>query len=324
MDRPIHLVEQGSHWSTAERAGQASAGISLPQAVLSLPDLAFDIGGGDPRRASLIYGPSASALKIAGSARPVLCKGVPCFAVVYFAADEKTRLIVARRLMHLLVDFAPASETLRLHEQANSGFNGVVVLTAAWSQRAAVQSTLLATLEQDQALLRMVLRAGMDGERGAFDSRVLEDFVRFGGGVLRHFAGPRNRRYRLSDFRLLDHVNIGVGTRFKLEFDDPEIMDFGLERFEEFVRGLATVGEPCALALIRTPSRSTDNANTDLLFGDLSFVLGAGLNKPATRLQAFAYLTMVCGLDGIDVPISESLLFEASRDDEPVRHGSRS
>jgi len=319
MDRPIHLVEQTSHWSTIEWPGQVSPNILLPQAVLSIPDLAFELAAGDPRRATLIYGPSASVLKIAGSARPVLCKGVPCLAIVYFAADEKTRLIVARRLMHLLLDFAPASETLRLHEQANGGLNGVVVLTAAWGQRAAVQSMLLATLEQDQALLRMVLRAGMDDERSAFDSRVLDDFVRCGGGVLRHFAGPRNQRYRLSDFRLLDHVNFGVGTRFKLEFDDPEIMDFGLERFEDFRRRLAIAEEPCALALIRAPSGSTDNANTDLLFGDLSFVLGAGLNKPATRMQAFSYLTTVCGLDGIDLPISESLVFEATRDDDPVR-----
>lgn len=286
--------------------------VPVPQAALALKELNWDRAGLGRLSAKVIYGPRATALRVLSYGRPVLCDGIPSAVVIFSGSDEKTRLITARRLAKLS-GFGAHGETLRQLESLNSGFAGVVVQTAAWAHRDSLINILLSALDQDQALQRMILRGGMQAERADLDSKVLKTFVLRGGGVARHFAGPRVRQYRFSDFKLTDTVNIGVGTHFKLEFDDFEIMDFALERFRSFLEGFEDRAHPCKLHL-EEPRTAADasSPNTDILWGDLSFTLSAGLNKPVTRMQAFNYLAMVCGLDGGEIPLAESLWSELS------------
>lgn len=280
----------------------------LPIAVRSLPKITW--ADGPHILGELVYGPPQTTLRILCAGQPILRDGVACHAIVFTGAEEKTRLIVARRLFRLIGDFGAALETIRLHEDANDGADGVVVLTVFAGQRDRTELLLLAALEQDQSLQRMLLRAGMAADRMKLDRSLIKDFRNRGGGVARHFSGPRTRRYRFSDFRLDDQVHLCVGVHLKLVFDDHEIMDFAMQRFEEFIAKLARKKESCVLRLLGGRSQGRDDKDTDTLWADESIMLSAGLNRHATRRQASEFLSMVCGLDGAEVPISESLLSE--------------
>ncbi|MEO8136731.1 MAG: hypothetical protein ABI831_22500 [Betaproteobacteria bacterium] len=292
--------------SSAEVEADAWA---LPHAIYQVPKLNWDEGRGRTR-GEMVYGPSQSALKILRAKRSVIRDGISCGAILFTGADEKTRLVVARRLLHLIVVFGAAFETIRQHEEANAGPNGVVVVTVVWGQRERVESLLIMALEQDQTLTRMLLRSGMSAQRIELERRLISDFLKRGGGVARHFRGPRTRRYRFSDFRLDDQVNFGVGLHLKLVFDDHEIMDFAMQRYHEFAESFEIRTEPYTLRLVEGGHASLDGANTDMLWADQSITLAAGLNRYQTRVQAAEFLEMVCGFDGVDPPISESLLSE--------------
>ena len=315
----IHLHSGGRQTQTSPETAAALAAAAeaevegeiwrFPHSIYSVNRLNWDEVRGKTK-AELLYGPPQSSLKILRTIRPILRDGVSCFAVVFTAADEKTRLVVSRRLLRLVVDLGAAFETIRQHEEANAGPTGVVILSAIWSQRERVEMMLLAALEQDQALQRMLLRSGMTNQRIRLDSSLLSDFVKRGGGIARHFRGPRTGRYRFSDFRLDEHVNFGVGVHLTLSFDDPEIMDFAMQRYSEFSASFEMRTEPYVLRLLEGHHDTVDCANTDMLWADQTITLAAGLNRHSTRAQASEYLEMVCGLDGVEAPISESLLSE--------------
>lgn len=312
MAAPIPLSSKGFTTPRSISGDLADGEMRVPQAALRLKVLNWDRGGlPDDASATIIYGPRGATLRILAYARPVLCEGVPSAVIVFACADEKTRLIASRRLGKIS-GFGAHGETMRQHEQNNGGPNGVVVITTTWDQRDSLKAMLLATLEHDQALQRMVLRGVLESERAELDTKVLKTFVRKGGGVSRHFSGPRVKKYRLSDFRLVDTVHLGVGTHFELQFDDHELMDLALERYQQFREQFEDRTKPCLLTLVEAARPSQDAPNTDFLWGNLSFTLSAGLNKHATRLQAFDYLAMVCGLDGTAIPLSESLWSELS------------
>lgn len=309
LESTVSSRKHGAGGVASSNLDNASDHWFVPQSVRAIPRVAWENPPGKPS-AVLIFGPPESSLRIIRHIQPVRRDGLACCATIFMSSDEKTRLLVARRLMHQTIGCDFAGESLRLHEEANAATNGVVVLTAAWNERERVQALLLASLEQDQALQRMLLRSGMTDQRICLDRRRIKDFLSHGGGISRHFSGPRTLRFRFSDFRLDDQVNFGVGLHLKLAFDDPEILDFALDRFKEFLENFVRREEPCAWRLLMDRPKSLDGANTDVLWSDQTILLGAGLNRPMTRTQIAAYLEMVCGLDGIDVPLSESLLAE--------------
>ena len=297
-----------------EAAAEAGEDIwRFPRAVLAIPEVNWDEIGGNSSP-HLLFGPKSSALKILSGLHPVLRNGVPCQAIVFTAADDRSRQVVARRLFRLALDYGQAFESLRLHEEGNVNQNGVIVMTVMWHQRDRLKSVLLASLEQDQALQRMLLRSGMLVERNRLDRRLVDDFRRRGAGVSRHFFGPRTRRYRFSDFQLDDQVNFGVGVHLRLSFDDEEILEFALSRFEEYQASFASRTFPCALRLKYASKPDIEGADTDVLWADQSITIVAGLNRLQTREQSVEYLEMVCGFDGVDVPLSESLSVDGEYD----------
>jgi hypothetical protein len=292
----------------------------LPLAILRLRELKWPGGRAlDTLTGEIVYGPvsrglQSATIEVLCARWPVLHRGAPRAALIVHRSDARTRLLIANRLERLLMDLAGPSEPVEVHDGANAPLvhdtdTGAVVITVDWTWRVATARLVAGFLEEDPEMRRVVLRGAMGSDRWAYDHKVLTMFATRGGGVERHFSGPQKLLWRFSDFTVSEFVLPIRGVRFDITFEDYEVLDFAVQKFEEVIAPRTHETEPSFLAADGRahgqPLRLTSNVaapgcmNTDLMWKDMRLSIRGAWNGRRTRGEMCRFLRATCGLDAV-------------------------
>lgn len=270
---------------------------------------------GDLLYAACAAGSLVEALSVVRADAIAWFRGLPKACFVLQGGDERSRLLVSRRLLAMAHDIGAPCEALHLHEEANSPELGAIaVISCQWEHRQAMTALLISLLNADPAIQRMVLRGGMSKQRLAYDQGLLDQLLR-AGGLRGGFWGTRQRTWRFSEFSVRETASWMRSVRFVCRFDEYEGLElaycayestqsawaahWGQDRLDRVIRL-----EPNSnfLDLVRPSGQMRPGpgsfVDTDLLCKDKSMTLSVRHDVRAGRQVVASWIAASLGLDG--------------------------
>lgn len=249
----------------------------------------------------IIFSACGCDLIAIASVAPALRGDVPYAAVILDRGDPRTRQVVGRRLLKLLhttglyldgLDLLTATNGRRLAEHES------VVIIATWDSRAALVRAVTRLLRADPTMQRALLRTAETQRRVKYDAHVIRSFERKGGGLRRQLFGPFKRKWRFSDFSLMESLSM-TGVRLVFEFEDYELLEHAEATLSSYARRNGGAYHVHAADVFDVDSMGD---HTDMIHPQLHMFMR--WNTSSARAEMADMLREICGTSDQEPPSS--------------------
>lgn len=282
----------------------------IPASVALIRDLDWrrDPMEGEALTGDMIYKPEivvegGSGLRVIAAHQCAYFKGQPRAIFVFDCpdSDARTQDLCARRAESLMMQMEEKS--LSAHS-VRSVHGGAAVLSADWSSRAQITQYLPDLLDSDPQFNLMVFKGAMSKDRRAYDEAVLKSFIGHDSGMDRHLGWPSSMSNRFADFTCKDTVHFGIGVRFDLVFDDPELSRVAMACLKRIKKAIDKSFPglqggwrfPFQVSTWDRNITDDDFQNTQLILSRPCLTLKARWNGFRTRALMALFLCSLCGL----------------------------